>query len=563
MPTVPLPLLGTADSGDPSWLLTYPVSAGYTGKWIVALSVGSNPYSAAASAVNCSPTGEGYPVPSERAEWNVVARHDDPQGCSVVPMSAPFVIGYTLADVARSPYMGVRFSSRVAVNFTYPDEWDDVAFELSRVRNDIFLFTRYFVLAEVGITWRKADGTQYTRYQYLQTTLPRLDLLGTLGSTANYRRYQHFMRQNPGQSLSPADYKAFANGGFFNDLEIEIQAGFPASDLVTYGDTPAAIPCFGLYYLVDSFIVDGTLETRRQHIVVGGPWAEHPRPTITWFLWKWGDGTPNGLALAGPTGYERIGPGAAPDPNLVGEGDTFLSYSASMGEAIGHKFEAKSAGVYVRSVDSFGRMSPWYPVKGGDGSLGEPPLTFEGDDSFSAVHNAHGEVFMARTETDREKPQGAFISRSAGNASAATAIVFIPDIKKPRLFVEASNMLGLCAISPGGIWALYSTPDSGETWKVMTKSPFDGETYSLVVPCNGMLHGQAAVVAVQKEGNGLYFSLYNGASWTEPAPISGFSSAAGLAFFQENFAGSSRLRLIGKTFDICSLDCGTSWNSTP
>ena len=115
------------------------------------------------------------------------------------------------------------------------------------------------------------------------------------------------------------------------------------------------------------------------------------------------------------------------------------------------------------------------------------------------------------------------------------------------------------------MYSLFSTPDCGETWELMTVSPFSADDYSPIVPCNGLADGLHAVVAFKKNTSEMYFALYNGATWGDPVKVTtlGSSDSKAVSCFQENFAGSSRLRIVGNGFDFNSTNYGDTWEVTP
>lgn len=97
----------------------------------------------------------------------------------------------------------------------------------------------------------------------------------------------------------------------------------------------------------------------------------------------------------------------------------------------------------------------------------------------------------------------------------------------------------------------------------MVQSPFSADTYAVVEPCRGMMDGLMALAAVPKTSYAIVFSLYNGTAWTSPVAIAGLvTQSRALSFFQENFAGSSRLRIVANGLDICSRDYGETWENT-
>jgi len=101
----------------------------------------------------------------------------------------------------------------------------------------------------------------------------------------------------------------------------------------------------------------------------------------------------------------------------------------------------------------------------------------------------------------------------------------------------------------------------------LNNSPFTGD-YKSVRPC-GFEDGRVLLVGINKITNILYYSMFDGADWSELLPVKDASgnaitveSRTQLSVLEMHRAGSSQIRITdGFSFNIASDNYGDSWSS--
>lgn len=476
MPLVQMPYRNSVSSGRDFQQGWRPLSATYTGRWLVQMmddsgvAVTANGVAVQGLAVNASMLGEDYPYPSRNRAINVLATNDNPRGCTVT-VGAPFIID---APLSVSTFQYRFYNARTVAapgTFQYPDEWDDapssgsypppgwVLPEGDELAKYNMPYNGYLVFVEMDVTFY-GPGSPYVVRAFIGNYSRRLDIIDfgygfnldkritdpRLNGPEPYKdRYLRYQESHPDDTRLYENY-FFSESASWDEASLSIQPTFPIAD--------NKIPGFGLIFLKP--VVTPPLP--RQTVVAGTAWTAPPEPTVTTFLWDWGDGATDEVD-AGVTGYEFDSDVRDPE-TYIGHLNGY--YSASSMTLAEHIFEDFSESIRVRAIDSYGRRSPWYTV----GLNEQIPLSFSGDAHYSTAHNAHGELFAASVETDRDMPQGVHVLRSATTIHAARPVSFIPGAKSPRLFFDGANRLHISVLEgASNSWAVYSTSDCGESWE--------------------------------------------------------------------------------------------------